>query len=88
MRVKYFIWDRSGWNIEHIASHDVLPEECESVLDGKYRLFRGRGDSHIVLGQTSEARYLLIAIKYLGSGAARVITARDMTKKEIRRYKR
>jgi hypothetical protein len=35
-------WDEDA--IEHIARHQVEPEEVEEVLAGRYLLFRGDGE--------------------------------------------
>ena len=87
MRIHKFQWDEDEWNVEHIAKHGVMPEECNDVLHCNYKLFKGKSNTHVILVQNSDGRYLFIVIKYLGGGVARPITARDMTAKERKRYK-
>ena len=88
MKIYEIIWDDD--NIEHIARHNVVPEEVEEVCFSsssvveKARISR---KSYFVLGQTHAGRFLLVVAKYYGKNKARVITARDMAKKEKIRYK-
>lgn len=49
---------------------------------------RGRENKYIAYATTGEGRYLLIVFAVKGGGYIRVITARDMTKKEKRYYKK
>ena len=48
---------------------------------------RGREGLYEVYGQTAAGRYLLVVLAYVGSGIGRVVTARDMTVAERRRYR-
>jgi uncharacterized DUF497 family protein len=87
MKIKKFMWDEDGWNVEHIAKHGVKTQECDEVLQIKFKLFKGRDETYVILGNTKSGRYLFIVMRYLGNGIARPITARDMTSKEKRRFK-
>lgn len=80
------IWDER--NISHIAKHNVTPSEAEKVCYSPKSIVYRRGDRYIVLGQTGAGRYLFVVLEFLGKGTARVITARDMDKKERRLYHR
>ncbi len=86
MHVKRLRWDDE--NIEHIARHDVSPEEAEQACRLRAKVRRGRCGRYLVLGLTAEGRYLLVVLTYLGGGEARVITARDMDERERALYRR
>lgn len=71
----------------HIARHGVEPEEVEEMLLGRHIFLRSRGGRYVILGRSAPGRYLCAAFVCAG-GMARVITARDMTRAERRRYGR
>lgn len=79
-------WDEES--VDHIAKHDVEPEEVESVLRGRYLRERGRWGRYYVLGRTEEGRYLFIVLARKRSGRYRVITARVTTASEWSRFHR
>jgi uncharacterized DUF497 family protein len=93
MRIKGIIWlpnvvDKLDWK------HGIVPDEVEELFGGapRYRrIERGkvRGeDVYAAMGQTEAGRYLIVFFIHKKSGAALVISARDMTPKERRRYGR
>jgi uncharacterized DUF497 family protein len=93
MRIKDIVWlpsvvDKLDWK------HGIAPDEVEELFAGAphyRRIERGkvRGeDVYAALGQTEEGRYLIVYFIHKKSGAALVISARDMTHKERRRYGR
>ena len=55
-----FCWN--DWNVEHIATHGVLPEEAEAIVRGARPPFpREQGEEkYLVWGQTSAGRYLQV----------------------------
>ena len=74
--------------------HNILTSEVEEVLSGKCRVFKKEkgkveGENlYNALGQTKPGRYLSIFfIKKLGNKAL-VVTARDMNRRERRRYEK
>ena len=89
MRVKELHWNQS--QIEHIAQHNVTPEEVEEVCSSNPFVQRTKtcGDSPVyhVLGQTPTGRYLFSVIIQFPDGKGYPVTARSMTDKEKRRYK-
>lgn len=86
MRIVHLTWDEE--NVLHIARHGVDPEEVEETCFNRKPLIeRGRGGLYYVSGQTAAGRYLFVVVRFLGRGAARVVTARDMDHRERRRYK-
>ena len=79
--------------VEKLAwKHNVLPSEVEEVLTSECRVFRKEKgkvegeDLYNALGKTETGRYLSVFfIKKLGNKAL-IITSRDMTKNERKRY--
>lgn len=86
MLIKGFEWDEV--NVSHIElRHRVTPEEVEEVFVEKYALLKAKYGRYNALGYTFSGRLLSI-IEHKREGIIRVITARDMTRKEIRYFKR
>jgi len=81
--------------IEKLAwKHGVLPHEVEEVLTGRSRIFKTESgriegeDLYNALGKTQTGRYLSVFfIKKLGNKAL-IITAREMTNRERKRYEK
>jgi uncharacterized DUF497 family protein len=85
-----FDWDDS--NINHIAGHNVEPEEAEEALedpdlkkDSAYN-FKGERRSAII-GATEAGRILLVIYTRRGQNI-RVVTVRDASDAQKRRYRR
>ncbi len=83
--------------VEHIARHNVTPEEFEEALfDDEQGLLSGgevaRRDPqealYRYLGRIRAGRYLFLVVIYMGEGVADPVSARDMTSTERRRYSR
>ncbi len=87
MRITNLEWCEE--NILHIARHGVSPEEVEEICFSRSSLIETatRGLCYIT-GQTDPGRYLFAVVKPLGRGGAKVITARDMDRKEKTRYRK
>ena len=83
----HLFWDEK--NIAHIARHNVTVDEVEqAVFAPRIRLRKGRGTNiYYLLGGTEAGRYLFIVLLEIGKSSARVITARDMSKKEKKWYR-
>jgi hypothetical protein len=93
MNVDECIWLTSV--VDELASkHGVLPDEVEEVFLNEPKFFRGeRGqrpgeDVYVAYGQTNAARYLVVFFIFKGQGSAFVISAREMTPRERKRYAR
>mgnify|MGYP001073919724 CR=1 FL=1 len=93
MRITRVIWlreivDKLDWK------HNVSTSEVEETLRARprFRLMeRGRvhgEDMYAAMGQTDEGRYLIVYFIHKSDGAALIISARDMDKKERRQYER
>ncbi len=90
MRIHELIWPQD--RIDHIARHGVTPEEVEEVCFGRPLVQRGKSEGenpvYYVLGQTEAGRYLLCVIIQFPDGKGYPVTARLMTPKEKRRYRK
>ncbi|MCL4830987.1 MAG: BrnT family toxin [Caldilineaceae bacterium] len=80
-----FWWDDD--NVEHIANHGVEPYEAEEVITNRPRLKRGGEGKYLAYGQTDEGRFLVVVFAPKAGNRIRVVTARDMTPIEKRRYR-
>jgi uncharacterized DUF497 family protein len=90
MRIDEIIWPED--RIEHIARHGVTPEEVEYVCFGKSLVRRAKSEGenpvYYVQGQTEAGRYLVCVIIGFPDGNGYPVTAREMTAKEKRRYRK
>ncbi|MDE3091587.1 MAG: BrnT family toxin [Chloroflexota bacterium] len=85
MRIEFLEWDEN--RLEHIALHDVEPEEVwEVCVDRQHRAHREGKDRYRVYGQTIDGRYLFIVLERISGNLFKPITARDMTANEKRNY--
>lgn len=72
--------------------HDVQPYEVEEALWGNAKFYFAESgklkgeDVYRALGQTEEGRYLIVFFIYKRNKTALVLSARDMTSKERKRY--
>ncbi len=70
----------------------MTPEEVEEVCFGKSLVLRaksyGENPVYYVLGQTDAGRYLFVVVIQFADGKGYPITARTMTDKEGRRFRR
>jgi uncharacterized protein len=86
MPVTYFEWDDD--NEDHVAGHGVDPSEAEEVIRRQHLEEEGRGDLRLAWGTTAFGRYLLVVFAPKGGGILRVITARDMSPREKKNFRR
>jgi uncharacterized protein len=90
MVIDEFIWPQD--QIDQIARHAVLPEEVEEVCFGNCLIMsapsRGENPVYNILGQTKGGRYLACVIIRFPDGKAYPVTARPMTEKEKRRFRK
>ena len=91
MNITGYIWredviDKLAWK------HQVQVEEVVEVFENRHRIERlERGhrpgeDLYVALRQTDDGRYLTVFLIHTRDDQALIVTARDMTKKERRRY--
>ena len=88
MKIEKISWDEE--TIDHISKHSVSPEEVEEVLFNEIDsplIMRGKEGRYLAYGKTNGGRLLLVvwASRYRKT---KIITARDMSKKENQFYKR
>ena len=78
--------------IDHIALHEVDPEEVEEVCFGRSLVLRaksqGENPVYYVLGQTAAGRHLFCVVIQFPDGYGYPVTARSMTRKERQRFDR
>jgi len=90
MRIHEFVWPED--RIEHIADHGVTPEEFEEVCFGESLVLRTKSEGanpvYLVLGQTSDGRYIFCVVIHFPDGNGYPVTARPMTEKEKRRFRK
>jgi uncharacterized DUF497 family protein len=85
-----FDWDTG--NVEHISEHQIEPEEAEQALLDPGRIpapaYQAQHERRrAVLGATESGRVLFVVFTHR-AGRLRVVTARDATDRERRRYRR
>ncbi|MEW6618878.1 MAG: BrnT family toxin [bacterium] len=87
MYINKLEWD--DYRIEHIARHNVEPREVWEVCEDLFHLAHREGlDRYRLYGQTAEGRYLFVVLEQVKKTVYKPITARDMTDKEKRNYRR
>jgi hypothetical protein len=90
MTIHEFIWPEE--RIEHIAQYGVSPEEVEEVCFGRPWVRRAKSEGenpvYYILGQTGAGRYLFCVVIAFPDGKGYPVTARDMTAKEKRSYRK
>lgn len=90
MRIDAFIWPEE--RIEHIARHGVSPEEVEEVCFGKSWVRRAKSEGenpvYYVQGRSEAGHYLFCVVIQFPDGNGYPVTAREMTTKEKRRYRK
>jgi len=88
MKIENITWDEN--TVNHIARHAVSPEEVEEVLfndSDSPRIMRGKENRYLAYGKTNAGRFLL-AVLIISNRKTRIITARDMTDREKKFYRR
>lgn len=81
----FFIWD--DHNIDHIARHNVFPDEAEEAFWDEDRVpFYAHSGHRGIIGATDEGRRLVVIFVKKEGNRVRVITARDAEADEKRIY--
>ncbi|NIN92200.1 BrnT family toxin [bacterium] len=87
LRISDFEWDEG--NALHLQlRHGISPEEAEEVFAHNPLFKRTKKGHYAVFGPTSEGRFLSIVFELKQKGIARPITGWDMSRAEIRYYKK
>jgi uncharacterized DUF497 family protein len=93
MRIDDFIWLPSFLDKIEVK-HQVLQDEVEEVFFNQPRfrfveLGHQKGENvYSASGQTEAGRYLIVFFIHKSSNTALILSARDMDRKERRRYER
>ena len=91
MNIRDIIW-REEVEDKIIRKHGVWPDEAEQALTNRPHVrFMEQGhrpgeDLYAAFGQTNAGRYLTIYFLLKSQNTALIVTAREMTTKEIRAY--
>ena len=74
------IWNpEPGGNIEHIAEHDLTPEDVEDVLFDPVAHDRSRSSKlPIVFGFTSDGRYIMVVYEQIDATTVCPVTAYEV----------
>ncbi|MGD8664042.1 MAG: BrnT family toxin [Desulfobacterales bacterium] len=87
MRIVDFEWDEG--NSLHIQlGHGIEPEEVEEVFANKPFYRKTTKGHYAAFGPTLDGRYLTIIFELRPKGIARPITGWDMSRAELRNYKK
>lgn len=90
MMIHEFIWPQD--RVDHIARHGITPEEVEEICFGHPLIQRAKSEGenpvYYVRGQTAAGRYLFCVVICFPDGKGYTVTARMMTDKEKRRYRK
>jgi uncharacterized DUF497 family protein len=87
LKIQDFDWDED--NSLHLElGHGIIQEEAEEVFTVAPFFRRTKKGHYAAFGTTSEGRYLTIVFELKPKGIARPITGWDMSRSEIRYYKK
>lgn len=86
MRIAELEWDDE--NVQHIARHNVNPQEVEDVCFGFHISEVESKQRCILSGQTSAGKHLNVVVERVGEGLFRPITAFEMSENYKRRYRK
>ena len=82
-----FDWDESN-EIKLLERHHVSALEAEQCFANRHTRKRGRGGAYLLLGRTDVGRLLFLVYEQQAGGIVRVYSAREMTDKERRAFRR
>ena len=88
MKIERISWDEE--TVDHISNHSVTPEEVEEVLFSDTDvplIMRGKEGKYLAYGKTNAGRFLLIVWAF-EHRKTKIVTARDMTKKEKQLFRK
>ncbi len=82
-----FDWDESN-ETKLLEHHDVSAMEAEQCFASGHTSKRCRGGANLLLGRTYVGRMLFLVYEQQAGGIVRVYSAREMTDKERRAFRR
>lgn len=86
MRVERFEWNDE--NASHIIAHDVWPDEVEEIFSFPHHVRKTKDEKYLVYGKTSSGRYLFVIVAKKPQNCIKVISARGMTDKEKKAFRK
>ena len=86
MKINFLHWDDE--NIEHITLHGLSPVDVEDICFGKHISFIGRQKRYILYGKAENDLMLMVVLERIHGDNFRPVTARVMTDKEKRIYRK
>ena len=87
VKIRYFEDRETGE--PHIYDHDVSEDEVEEVLQRPGEDLPARNKSRSIIGKTSGGRYLrIICVREPESGSIFIVTAYDLSSRQLAAYKR
>lgn len=66
----------------------MAADEAEEAFERRHYVFKTKDGRYGLLGRSAAGRYLFIVFELRGRRTARVVTARDMTQRDKRLYRR
>jgi uncharacterized DUF497 family protein len=85
LAIRRLVW--TDWNKEHIARHEVNPDEVEQACHGDHIFFSSYKDRLILIGPTLAERILAVILEPMGDDVYFVVTARTADRGERRIYR-
>ena len=82
--------EKLNWNprnVEHIARHEVAPNEVEEVCLSRFIFWQSYGGRFMVVGRTLAERTLAVVLEPDDNGMYYVVTARPASRRERRLYR-
>jgi hypothetical protein len=87
VRIRFHLNPETGE--PHIYDHDVCEDEVEEVLHRPGEDLSARNNSRSIIGQTQDGRYLrIIAVRDPGRGSIFVVTAYELSPRQLAAYRR
>lgn len=71
--VRHLVWD--SWNIDHIARHEVTPEEVDEACHGDHSIRETYEGRLMIIGPTGSGRLLAIVLAPKEVGVYYPVTA-------------
>ncbi len=84
IKIKALIWTEG--NIEHIKKHNVEVDEVEELCTGIFYDEPSYSNRISITGRIKSQRELTVIIAEEAEGCYRIITARDASRKERRKF--
>ncbi len=75
-------------NIEHIARHNVLPDEVREVVEGKTLQLKAKLGRVMLIGKIKSGRILAVILEKVKGNIYFPVTARVADRKERRMYEK